>query len=131
MAYGVGGQGRGNFKAKNNFKTNINKSNVSAPTNRQREEARENRDRLAAQASRHQRQLEKQRTDELKRVTAEQEAAERLRRATELRRQQYMQGGSDSVAYIPNSLRTVQGYKKGGSVGYTKRWSSARRKSKT
>ena len=82
------------------------------------------------------RALAAQREKERQRILEQQRLAERQRlailQATRDRRLSYQnpQGVAPGV-YIPAELLQVQNFKTGGPVGYTQRWSSARKKSKT
>ena len=116
-------------KFTHNIKTDAT-TTVSGVTKNQQQETQKKQNELAAKALAHQQQLERTRKEEAKRLADAQAYSNSMLAATRARREQFMQGGLDSVAYIPASLRMIQGYKKGGPVGYTQRWKNARKKNK-
>mgnify|MGYP003136063387 CR=1 FL=1 len=118
-------------QAKDTFKTNLtlkSTDTISKATIKQQQEIQKKQNELAAKALAHQQQLERTRKEEAKRLADAQAYSNSMLAATRARREQYMQGGLDSVAYIPDSLRMIRTAKRGGLVGYTQRWKNARRK---
>ena len=123
----------GGAKSKNKFKTNIKGSKtdtVSAATKKQQVQDQKARDELAATLKRQQEMLERERAAAARQQKYEQAYYRDMLGSTRARRQEYMQNNLDNVAYIPDSLKMVRGFKKGGSVGYTQRWKNARKKTK-